>query len=294
MFRSIWLGPFRAVFRTERRSASLDIGLVDGLSLSGWVGWWSPDLWALDAHVNVDLQEDNSVGIGGQALPLRFGASIKRIIPRTWTKAWYARADADREAHRSRYWAHDLVNRRETGVRINDTIRVDIWKSDSAWSRDSRKDWPWKTYGWDFSFGWVDALIGATNYEQEPGTWHDATLTMDGREIPMRVHLYRCRWRRSRWYSRALAHAWGRWVHRACISVAGHDHHDPDREQWSDIKPPRFAGKGENAWDCGDDATYAMTVPVRSAPYTVADLVDAYRADVEQSRQKYGMPSEAA
>ena len=294
MFRSLWLGPFRVFLRTERASVSLDIGLADGVSLSTWVSWWPRDLWALDAHVNAELREDNGVGVSGQVLPIRFGTTLKRIIPRSWTLAWYKRADEARTSGRSRFWAHELVNGRETGIRVADDVRLHLWNSCDAWSRDSIKDWPWRTHGWSFTYNWLDALVGRTRYESEPGTWHDATLTMDGREIPMRVHLYRCRWRRDRWYSRVMAHAWGQWVYRAGISVAGHDHDDPERTRWENVKPPGFAGKGENSWDCGDNATYAMTVAVRATPYTVADLVAMYEADVLRSRAKYGMPSEAA
>lgn len=300
MFRSYWFSPFRLFLRAEHRSVEITAGLAGGLSLAGWIGWWSRELWALDLHLTVDLREKNGISLGFQVLPVRGAVGLDRVIPRAWTQAWYRKADADHEGGRSRYWAHELVDTRETGIRIDETARLSVWKSDSAWSSTSRNDWPWRTHGWEFAVPWVDLLLGATRYEEEPGTWHDAELAIDGRSVPMRVHLYRCRWRRSRPWGSRLTHAWGAWVHRACISVAGHDHHDPDRGAWLDskgsayVKPPGYAGKGENSWDCDDNATYVMTVAVRPMPYTVAEIVSEYRADVEKSRAKYGMPTEAA
>lgn len=53
-------------------------------------------------------------------------------------------------------------------------------------------------------------------------------------------------------------------------------------------------GKGENAWDCGEDATYGITAPANSIEEGISKLVES----VLTRRTRYGgkawMPSEAA
>lgn len=53
--------------------------------------------------------------------------------------------------------------------------------------------------------------------------------------------------------------------------------------------PPMFAGKGENSWDCGDDAIYGMG----SREITPAKTVGDYIKRVLEYRERYGAASDA-
>jgi hypothetical protein len=43
-------------------------------------------------------------------------------------------------------------------------------------------------------------------------------------------------------------------------------------------------GKGENSWDCGQDATYGLTCPAS----TVEEALASLRASVMRDRERYG------
>jgi hypothetical protein len=59
---------------------------------------------------------------------------------------------------------------------------------------------------------------------------------------------------------------------------------------WLEVpKPPRFAGKGESSWDCGDDGIYGAG----SKELTPAGALGDYIKAVLRKRERYGMPSEA-
>lgn len=55
--------------------------------------------------------------------------------------------------------------------------------------------------------------------------------------------------------------------------------------------PPMYAGKGENSWDCDDDATYSMTTRKDMSPLEAAAY---YREHVLEMRERYGKPRPAA
>jgi hypothetical protein len=50
------------------------------------------------------------------------------------------------------------------------------------------------------------------------------------------------------------------------------------------ITPIPHPGKGENSYDCEDDATYSLTTEARNE----AEAIGAMVATVMRSRQKYG------
>lgn len=61
----------------------------------------------------------------------------------------------------------------------------------------------------------------------------------------------------------------------------------PDGEQAAG-----FSGKGENSWDCGDDAIYGMSVDVRDVEGMDGALAH-FANIVQRSRKRYGRPSYA-
>lgn len=284
--------------RRDRRSVGLDIrpggysGSLPVLTLSA--AWWPRHLWALAADVSVGGEERGAYATV-QAIGLRLTVGLERLIPWDVVRAITAWGDR-RHALNPRWWAHDLNpfsgHGREIGFRLDDDrVRARLWKGDMGTAfgpGGDHSDWPWRTHGWEWSWPWFDRLFGASHYEQEPGTWHDATLVMDDRPYPLRIRLYRCRWRR-RWD--LVSPFRGRWVYRAEVGIRRAMFDDPDFPCDHAESAPMYAGKGENSWDCGDDCTWSMTVAVRETPYTVADLVEQYRESVEKSRAKYGRGS---
>lgn len=184
-------------------------------------------------------------------------------------------------------WAHDLDpfnHSREFGASINsERVRVDFWRNAmGGWSSNKPVTWPWLSSGWEWSFGWFDALFGRSQHHYTPGEWHDGSAEIGGVTYPLRIHTYRARWAR-RW-------PWsGTWFHRYDVSIAGHDHNDPKVQEGG--KAPMFAGKGENSWDCDDNCIYMTGGPIRREAWTVAEAVAAYVASYDQSVKRYGRAS---
>lgn len=284
-------------FRRERGSigATLALGYnydhLPGVSIGGYTR--PRDCWNVGAHVTVG-GEDAEIRLSVGLLAVAVYIGIKHAFPHTFTSAVYAWAKRRHEIQ-PRWWAHQLdpFNSfgRSTGFSIGDAVSVEAWRgSDGAYGPDGdHSDWPWRTNGWSWRWGWWDALVGPMRHEREPGMWNDAEVHMDGRTYPMRVNIYRVRWRRN---IDLLSPNRGRWLFRASIEARGWSEDDPDvpkLDRGWDV--PGFAGKGENSWDCGDDCVYAMTVAAKPEPYTIAEVVAEYVASVERSRARYGMPS---
>lgn len=253
---------------------------------------WSRHTHGLTATLDVG-GEDRAVG-GTFALGRVFvHVAVEEVFTRAFAQRCWAWAQRTADSpggtrQRNGTWAHDLYvfnHGRETGVRCHDGIVwLDVWhNSMGSWHSDRRelREAPWYTAGWEWTFHWFDRLFGGTSYAKEPGTWHDAEVELAGQRVPLRVHLYRCKWSR-RW-------PWvGRWLHRFDVSVAGHDFNDPLHGTIQVGRPPMFAGKGENSYDQDDDAIYVAGSVARQEAYTVADAVEHYRASYERERARRG------
>jgi hypothetical protein len=126
-------------------------------------------------------------------------------------------------------------------------------------SRDSK----W-THG---SFHVVDFIFGRTTHAKRalvgpvavkiplPERAYDGTVTIEVRE-----------WRRKRW-----PFVWHRMI-------------GADVDCKNDPLP--FPGKGENSWDCGEDATYSSSAPCPTGK--VADAIGHMVAHVLDTRRRYG------
>lgn len=119
------------------------------------------------------------------------------------------------------------------------------------------------------SFHLVDFLFGKTTYEARalagpvevkipmPERAYDATVTVEERI-----------WRRKRWPG-----VWRRWF--------GFDV-DMKRD------PIPFPGKGENSWDCGEDATYGLSAPTDRHHLNIEDAIAAVVRSTMNSRRRHG------
>jgi hypothetical protein len=134
--------------------------------------------------------------------------------------------------------------------------------------RDPMGGWSSRDPKWHHgSFHIVDFIFGRTKYAERalegplqvkipmPERAYDATL-----EIQERT------WRRKRWPG-----VWRRWLAA-----------DFDSKQ----DPIPSPGKGENSWDCGEDATYGLSTPCPTG--RVEDAIGAYVATVMNNRRRHG------
>jgi hypothetical protein len=146
---------------------------------------------------------------------------------------------------------------RELALRFHDwTLWWDLWVDPGGWT-NKRPRWR------DGNFCLPDFVLGKAKY---------MSVEIENRPIvvPMPEGVYRgvCRltedtWKRPRW--RALR------MRRCDIKMQ-----DP-------IPKP---GKGENSWDCGQDATHGLTAPANN----YAEAISAIVGCVMRDREKYGGP----
>jgi hypothetical protein len=124
----------------------------------------------------------------------------------------------------------------------------------AGWSREVPK---WR-HG---SFHPLDTLLGRTNCEKKVLEERQVLVPMPERAYPATAKLMEYAWKRPRWFATKR-------MKRVEIEIPGGIPH---------------AGKGENSWDCGDDATFGITTgECRSIPEGVGILVgDCLRTRVK-------------
>lgn len=135
-------------------------------------------------------------------------------------------------------------------------IRWSLWMSDSEWRSDDPK---WRRG----RVSLVEAILGKREMRWEPKDTHAVLIPMPEKNylatVELRDHVS--------WYKRFPF--WAQRIEHANIDIPG---------------GIGFPGKGENAWDCGDDAIFAMSCPARTAEDAIGKVV----ASVLRDRQRYG------
>lgn len=111
-----------------------------------------------------------------------------------------------------------------------------------------------------------DLLLGRKAYTKTELRREDVGIPLDGREYAGVWTLTREEWKRPRWPFRSHERV-GSWI---------------EVEQ-----PPAFAGKGENSWDCGDDAIFGCGSNAVTAAPAIGDYIKA----VLRNRERYGEAS---
>lgn len=163
-----------------------------------------------------------------------------------WFGLFIGWGDTDRErAGWQVSWSDGTLRLSHPWVRQNEWRRADPW---------------WKK---DISLRIVDWLIGRSRCETIAGESHEVVVPMPEGSYRATVQHETRIWRR-RWY----------WPESRRDSV------------YLDI--PRgipFAGKGESAWDCGDDGLFGISGD------SVEDAVSSAVRSVMRSRRKYGHDS---
>lgn len=130
-----------------------------------------------------------------------------------------------------------------------------LWRDDMGWSSNIPK---WR----DGNFNPADFLFGRPKYSTVEVEAQPITIDMPERAYAGTAKLLRATWRRPRAW-------WATTIMRAEIDVPG---------------GVPFPGKGENSWDCGQDATFSMTTAANS----IAEGVEQFRESVTRYRRRHG------
>lgn len=147
---------------------------------------------------------------------------------------------------------------RESGIRIFDNaIWIDFWSRRNEWrSKD-----PFWLKG--ITIHPIDLLLGKGKYgERYLAGEHYAEVEMPEGNYPAKIAFFENEYKRPRWPII-------RRTRGAKIKM---------------FKPVPIPGKGENSWDCEDDAIYSMYCPAE----TVEDAIAAVSASVMRKRERYG------
>ena len=136
------------------------------------------------------------------------------------------------------------------------SLRIVLWGDPMSWRA---KD-PWWIRG--VHVNPTDLILGRTTYTESTLSVHAVEIPMPEGVYPGTVRLLEATWRRPRWPFQRL-------ILRAEIVPA---------------TPIPFPGKGENSWDCGEDATHSLICEAASDWEAVGALVTS----VLRSRYRYG------
>jgi hypothetical protein len=151
---------------------------------------------------------------------------------------------------------YTVVDEREFKVSIHEwTVRFVLWGRQWDWNS---KD-PWWIKG--VSVNLPDLLLGKAEYSNRPLGDTETVVSMPEGNYRARVEMFESTWKRPRWFAKRMV--------RATI-------HTPDG-----IPHP---GKGENSWDCGENATYSLTCPAATVEEAIAAMVES----VLRSRRRHG------
>jgi hypothetical protein len=144
---------------------------------------------------------------------------------------------------------------REIYVAIHDwTIWWSFWRDGNGWSSKESK---WRVG----SFHIDNLFLGKMTYKRQVLSEHNVMIPMPEGQYPATIKLCEDSWSRPRWFTKR--------VRRADVNLQ---------------IPIPFPGKGENSWDCGDDAIHGMTTGARN----VEDAIAAVVKSVLKSRRRHG------
>lgn len=204
-------------------------------------------VYFLGAGVEVDRDQDEPVSFHVCLWPFSVYLNVD-----SKAASWIAqRVGSDSYDDRDRLLRLDIGTRDERGI-----VRWHLWWRDHVWSSTDPK---WRRG----SINLVELVLGRREMRWEPKSTLDVLIPMPERSYPAKVELRD----HVSWYKRLPF--WTKRIEHASIDIPGGIGHP---------------GKGENAWDCGDDATFGMSCPAHNAEEAVGKLV----ASVLRDRKRYG------
>ena len=151
-------------------------------------------------------------------------------------------------------------------------LSAGLWRDPMGASYGDRwrqyREAPWRGDGWSWyahPFRWIpgDSVV---EYDASMERTADVTVSMPEGDYAASWRQRRCRWQRPRWFAAP-------WVWRYSLDIPG------------GVPLP---GKGENSWDCEDDATYGVTFAVQDHPEGPEETACRFVGDHLQSRARRG------
>lgn len=168
------------------------------------------------------------------------------------------------EHHRMQQWIANKIKRpdetygsgRALGVYwFSGSLVINLWED----PMESRSTDPW---WWHMSITPVDLLLGRAKYSERVLKRDTRELALLEKTYPVQIELKEATWKRPRW-------PWPMRIMRAEI------------ESKEGIPVP---GKGENSWDCDEDATFGLTTPAR----TFDEALSTMYSTVMRQRERHG------
>lgn len=234
----------------ERKNGKCGFAFWHGrawLHLWAWVIHWEWHLWSKSCRIGVDL----GGSVGGDELVL-FCFAIPPV-------SLYLGIEAPCS---SRLWKLMPKREREIKLAIHDwAIWISPWSKQMEWCKAD----PWWVRGVTIHID--DLILGARKcMTTEPEPSQRIVIELDGREYHGTATFERRVWKRPRWFAFQRDATW--------ISM------DP-------MHGLPHAGKGENGWDCGDDALCGWGVEGFDVPKAIGHGIET----VLKYRKRYGNPS---
>lgn len=237
----------RAWFRTK------PYGCREGGLEFAWSWHFWTHFWALQVDVG---SGDSSTGIEFWIAfgLLSFHFEIEGLLPRSFIER------GRKKALETKYLGYEYMAwPRSTGIRcFEQRIWFEIWNWDFGWSKDQPK---WMSFNWSP----VDFLLGKREYSSKnllPWPKQESVLIPGEGAYPVEVMLTEDVWKRKRW-------PWP--IVRRCADIKC-------------IRPIPIPGKGENSWDCGEDAIHGKGC----AATTVEEALGQLKESVLKTRERYG------
>lgn len=151
---------------------------------------------------------------------------------------------------------HHPNESRQTGIAYhNETLWIYPFSKTMSWSSKDR--W-WNKY---ISWSPSEFICGRNKYSEiTTSDWQDIVITMPEGKYKGKIRLFLSEWK-NRFRTKRIERA--------------------EIEMEEGIP---FPGKGENSWDCGEDASFGLTCPAKSEPEAIASMIE----NVLTSRRNYG------
>lgn len=154
-------------------------------------------------------------------------------------------------------WLRKYINKsRETSLRFFDgAMWWHIWQDPDEWKST---DPIWRRG----TFRPIDVIFGREKHSTYDIDTVIRVINMPESAYIANVRLFISSWKRPRWFQ-------AKTIQRADVSVDG------------GVPVP---GKGENSWDCGEDAVYSLITPATS----IDEAVEKFVKSINNTRVKYG------
>jgi len=187
---------------------------------------------------------DNEIKFGFRIPGFSLWLRAENFMPKSWLRKW---EEASRETSISLFYEEDSKEW---------FFSWELWSDDLGWSQQKRSWWRKQFIGLNSLF-WGEEKVKMTTYKS-----CEFPIPLPEGNYPAKIELKERLGKRKRW-------------------PFSQKHFSADVKF---LKPIPIPGKGENSWDCGDDAYYGMGFPCKSVEEAVGHVVTS----VYRTRLRYG------